>query len=144
MKKLTGLLFFLGIFWVPFALGFLLTPLGILLPVYDYKLGDVVASALVAPVALAGFWIWFGWGSYFFRGRLPISSPNLFWSVSIAHHLLWIAVVPIFWMTIGSGAISGSSYAEAFKDWRFSGPGLFYGTWILGNILISSFVVLTQ
>lgn len=94
MRALTGILFLLGCSWALMAWFLIPTPLGIFEPRYQYGAHDVVSSLLASAMAIAGYFIWFGWAWFTFRGRFPLVGWRHFWLISLFQHCAWLIVFP--------------------------------------------------
>jgi len=106
-----GILFLLGCFWAALAWVLVIAPFGL-----SSNFGRDLALCVNS---LAGYFVWFGWGWFAFKGKLPCVDWKTFWLISLLQHLAWLALLP----SVGP-------------------PPLFWNTWIFGNILIALYCIL--
>lgn len=132
MKTLMATMFILGIPWALLVGGVILSPLGVFLPEYRHQAHDVVFSLLASACGLTGFFIWLGYRLRWSLGRFPWLTKRKFWSLSIAHHVAWVFLLP--W---GFSLGFDHHYWKVFADfWIGDGPNLFR-IWIIVSLLIS-------
>jgi hypothetical protein len=116
MTRVIASLFILGFIWVPFAW----VPV-----VYLFVDGPWNERHIMSLAVFVGYWVWFGWGWHCLTGRFPLVSTRQFWTISLATHLIWLAVI--------------------LDDARLRGPQLsFFSLWIMANVIVAFFGLLPE
>jgi hypothetical protein len=114
MARVIPVLFILGAVWAPFAWA------GV---VYLFADGRWNGRHLLSLNALVGYGVWFGWGWHCLTGRFPLASVRQFWSISLATHLVWLAVILL--------------------DARSFGPRVsYFALWIVANVIVAFLALL--
>lgn len=121
MKAVAAILFILGCGWALLAWMVVLLPVGILMPEYRYQSHGIAFSLIGSLLALLGYWIWFGWGFRWRKGRYPLVSDRQFWMISLTAHLLWAMAIPF-------------GYQETIAEFWRHGDMLPFRSWIVLNI----------
>jgi len=137
MKKLTATMFILGIPWLFLVIPLVLSPAGIFIPEYDYRMHDVAASILLSSCGLLGIAIWLGYRLRWKLNNFVWVTKRQFWSLSIFHHVAWIFLLP---------RVYPSSRDEPLWDlltdfWLSSGTNV-YGIWISLSIFVAVFALI--
>jgi hypothetical protein len=97
MTRVIPILFVLGFLWAPFALFLALS-------FFD---GDQWNGGhILSLAAIAGFWVWFGWGWHCLTGRFPLVSARTFWSISLIVHLVWLGIFTWDGLELNSGIVT--------------------------------------
>jgi hypothetical protein len=120
MRLVTAILFLLGCFWALICWAFVISPVGILIPGYEFQAHDVVSSLVASILSIVGYFVWFGWGFYWKNNRFPLVTKSTFWAISLAVHLLWLLAFPF---------LLEMSYRDLFEAGM-----IFYLGWIVANI----------
>jgi hypothetical protein len=84
MNRIIPVLFVLGSIWA------MILWIPVLALFADDHLNQYPSFSLAA---LVGFWIWLGWGWHCLTGQFPLVSPRTFWTISLATHLVWLAIL---------------------------------------------------
>jgi len=123
MKTLIAILFILGSGWALLAWAVLLMPVGIFIPSYRYDDHAVSFSLIAFALALAGYWIWFGWGFRWKTGRYPLVSSQSFWILSVLVHWFWAWAIPY-------------GYEKTLMEFWTTGGALPFRSWIAINVIV--------
>ncbi len=122
LRLLAGFQFLGGIIFAMGAWMLILAPLFIFFPEYQYRLWDVVFSITVSTLAITGYFVWWNWFLYAFRGRflrdwgLPVQL------ISLMNHLGWLVCFPFF-------------RSQSFFAFLETAPVI--AAWLLFNIFVS-------
>jgi hypothetical protein len=122
LRLLAGFQFLGGIFFATFTWMLILVPLGIFHPQYQYQLRDVVFSITGATLAITGYFVWWNWFLYAFRGRFFRDWGVAVQLISILNHLGWLMYFPFL-------------RYESFLAFLESAPGI--AAWLLINLATS-------
>ena len=123
MRILSIILAFCGSVWAFVALvGWI-----VIIPNVHIQTGlDIARFLLHIVILVSGYFVWWGWVFYSFKERYPLLGQQTFWSICLAHHLLFVvSLIPV-------------------DVWGGGDDPWWIPVWIVGNILIAITVLVRR
>lgn len=124
MRSLTSILALLGGIWAFAGIaGWIMAILSIQ---YIESGLDVAKTLITIILLLSGYFVWWGWVFYSFKGRFPFMTTRAFWVCSLIHHIACVL------------------YLLPMDVWGGGDDPWWIPVWIIGNVLISVIVLIRQ
>lgn len=84
---------------------------------------DLLKSVVTIVLLTSGYFVWWGWVFHSFKERFPFVTQQIFWVISLVHHILCIL------------------YLIPMDVWGGGDDPWWIPLWIIGNVLIAAMVL---